>query len=232
MVYESKTDSILSCRSWLSLPWDTSDDRVRGGSSQSSLTALPGNCALFEGHLDIDTLGGAGFASQLQSAALSTGVEDAAWDLSIYNGIELDVGPGDRKIYTFIFKDELLEDKRDDGRDKAGINWEADFSLSTDNGVTTQEGIQGKKIWIPWEALKATFRGKEKSNARKFDPAEIRRIGIMMRRSVCHSGTECFGELTVMYSYFGTQRGDFRLELRSISARTCPSTSAEVSRTQ
>ncbi|KAI4257145.1 MAG: hypothetical protein LQ352_001785 [Teloschistes flavicans] len=181
---------------------------------KSSLTALPGNCALFEGHLDIDTLGGAGFASQLQSAALSTGVEDAAWDLSIYNGIELDVGPGDRKIYTFIFKDELLEDKRDDGRDKAGINWEADFSLSTDNGVTTQEGIQGKKIWIPWEALKATFRGKEKSNARKFDPAEIRRIGIMMR------------------SYFGTQRGDFRLELRSISARTCPSTSAEVSRTQ
>lgn len=189
MIHELNTDCVLSHRPWLSLPWDTSDDRVRGGSSRSSLVATPGNCALFEGHLDIETLGGAGFASQFQSAALvapNSGDEDAArdgvWDLSVYNGIELVVGSGDSKIYTFIVKDELPQDKRDDGRDKAGINWEADFSLGTGSEFTSREGTQEKVIWIPWEALKATFRGRENGDGRKLNIRKIRRIGLMIRR--------------------------------------------------
>ncbi|KAL8781921.1 MAG: hypothetical protein Q9194_000114 [Teloschistes cf. exilis] len=170
---------------------------LKGGSSRSSLVATPGNCALFEGHLDIETLGGAGFASQFQSAALvapNSGDEDAArdgvWDLSVYNGIELVVGSGDSKRYTFTLKDELPQDKRNDGRDKAGINWEADFSLGTGSELTSREGTQEKVIWIPWEALKATFRGRENGDGRKLNIRKIRRIGLMIRRSVCHGRVE------------------------------------------
>lgn len=189
MIHELNADGVRSRRPWLSLPWNTSDDRVRGGSSRSSLVASPSNCALFKGHLDIETLGGAGFASQFQSAALvapNSGDEDAArdgvWDLGLYNGIELVIGPGDSKIYTFILKDELPQDKRDDGRDKAGINWEADFSLGTGSEFTSREGTQEKVIWIPWEALKATFRGREIGDDRKLNIRKIRRIGLMIRR--------------------------------------------------
>ena len=56
----------------------------------------------FYGNLDIDTLGGAGFASQR-----TTG-EDRQWDLSAYNAIELCIGSADDKQYTFILKDELF----------------------------------------------------------------------------------------------------------------------------
>ncbi|KAL8676505.1 MAG: hypothetical protein Q9186_006982, partial [Xanthomendoza sp. 1 TL-2023] len=199
---------------WLPPPWSTSDDRVRGGSSRSSLSALPNNCALFEGHLDIETLGGAGFASQFQSAvALNHGevdsTSDSVWDLSAYEGVEIDVGAGDGKVYTLILKDEESQEKRDDGRDKAGINWEAEFRVGESNDANMGEEVKAKKIWVPWSALKATYRGKEKEDAGDFKPAEVRRIGLMMR------------------SFFGTQQGDFRLELRSITARKHTSEAAE-----
>ncbi|KAL8777911.1 MAG: hypothetical protein Q9213_007652 [Squamulea squamosa] len=182
-----------------------SDDRVRGGSSRSSLSALSNNCALFEGHLDIETLGGAGFASQFQFATPrnedSGSSGDNVWDLSAYEGVEVDVGEGDGKVYTLILKDEEMQDKRDDGREKAGISWEADFRANDSNTGGIGGEMVGKKIWVSWSALKATYRGKEKEDVGKFKPGEIRRIGFMMR------------------SFFGTQQGDFRLELRSITAR-------------
>ncbi|KAL8648238.1 MAG: hypothetical protein Q9226_006077 [Calogaya cf. arnoldii] len=190
-----------------------SDDRVRGGSSRSSLSALPNNCALFEGHLDIETLGGAGFASQFQYAALenegSRSKNESVWDLSAYEGIELEVGAGDGKVYTLILKDEESQEKRDDGREKAGINWEADFRASASSEDSAGENAVGKKIWIPWNDLKPTYRGKKKDDAGKFKPGETRRIGFMMR------------------SFFGTQQGDFRLELRSITARKQASEDAD-----
>ncbi|KAL8671302.1 MAG: hypothetical protein Q9168_004204 [Polycauliona sp. 1 TL-2023] len=183
-----------------------SDDRVRGGSSRSSLSLLEHNRALFEGHLDIETLGGAGFASQFQSAAPdnegSESAHDSVWDLSAYEGIELDVGAGDGKVYTFILKDEASQEQRDDGREKAGISWEADFRAS--GGSEADAGADepvGKKIWVPWSELKPTYRGKKKEDAGEFKPGEVRRVGLMMR------------------SFFGTQQGDFKLELRSITAR-------------
>ncbi|CAO1605101.1 hypothetical protein XANCAGTX0491_008633 [Xanthoria calcicola] len=198
---------------WLPPPWHTSDDRVRGGSSRSSLSVLPSNCALFEGHLDIDTLGGAGFASQFQSAAPhhdgSKSENDGIWDLSAYKGIEVDVGAGDGKVYTLILKDEEAPDKRDNGREKAGINWEADFRANNGGESPAGEEAVGKKVWVPWSDLKPTYRGKKKEDAGEFKPGEIRRIGFMMR------------------SFFGTQQGDFRLELRSITARKLASEGAD-----
>jgi len=65
---------------------------VRGGASQSYLDCTPtGSTAHFHGTLDIDTLGGAGFASQR-----TTG-DEREWDLSSFEGIEIDVVDGDCK---------------------------------------------------------------------------------------------------------------------------------------
>ena len=47
--------------------------------------------ARFHGNLDIDTLGGAGFASQRTTA------EDKTWDLSDFAGIQLDISKGDSR---------------------------------------------------------------------------------------------------------------------------------------
>jgi hypothetical protein len=48
-----------------------------------------GALAKFHGTLDIKTLGGAGFASQ------RTAGEDWSWDLSMYDGISMDVASSD-----------------------------------------------------------------------------------------------------------------------------------------
>ncbi|KAL8944478.1 MAG: hypothetical protein Q9211_000575 [Gyalolechia sp. 1 TL-2023] len=172
-------------RPWIPPSWHTSDDRVRGGSSTSSLSALLDNCALFTGHLDIETLGGAGFASQFQSAACGQDNEDSTsygvWNLSAYDGIEIDVAAADGKVYTLVLKDEYPQDKRDDGRERAGVNWEAEFRLAEDENAGKRGG---KTVWIPWSALKATYRGKEKKDAGDIRTSEIKRLGFMIRRYV------------------------------------------------
>jgi len=170
-------------------PWTTTDDRVRGGASQSYLTALPNNCARFYGHLDTSTLGGAGFASQLSPPEITPNAEtegkkDNIWDLSLYDGMEIEVGKGDGKVYTFILKDEEQAEKRDDGREKAGVNWEVEFRAGkVDDESAKKDGKEeGTKVWIPWGDFKATFRGKEKEDAGKLKTGEVSRVGLMMRR--------------------------------------------------
>lgn len=103
------------------------------------------------------------------------------WDLSAYDGVEIDVKAADGKIYTLVLKDEELQDKRDDGRERAGINWEVEFRVpkSEENKIAG-----GRKVWVPWSALKATYRGKEKEDAGELKTSEIRRVGFMMRRYV------------------------------------------------
>jgi hypothetical protein len=86
-------------RPWNAVDWTSSDDRVRGGASYSILSCSP-SVATFHGNLDIDTLGGAGFASQR-----TTG-EDRRWDLSGYEGLELNIEQADSKLYTLVLKDE------------------------------------------------------------------------------------------------------------------------------
>ncbi|KAH8665880.1 complex I intermediate-associated protein 30-domain-containing protein [Tricladium varicosporioides] len=148
---------------WDPIDWTSSDDRVRGGSSISHLDCGPTSpAATFHGNLDIQTLGGAGFASQR-----TTG-EDRSWDLSQYDGLCLDLKEGDGKKYTLTVKDKLLP-KRDDGRDQSTVSWEFDF-----------EGKEGKVI-VGWEDLKATYRGRDKKDADPLNTKDIRRISLMMR---------------------------------------------------
>ena len=106
------------------------------------------------------------------------------WDLSAYEGIELVVGKGDGKAYTFIVRDEVQRGKRKDGRDKAGISWEVEFAAPGDgeDQKGSEEGMRGEVIWVPWTALKATYRGKEIDKPGKLKVDRIRRLGIMMRR--------------------------------------------------
>lgn len=99
---------------------------------------------------------------------------------------------GDGKVYTFILKDEVPAGKREeDGREKAGTNWEVDFkvgqekSSSAEGGEIEEEGAgddELTRIWVPWEEFKATYRGKDKKDPGELKTGEIRRIGLMMRR--------------------------------------------------
>lgn len=134
--------------------------------------------ATFCGTLDIKTLGGAGFASQR-----STG-EDRKWDLSKYDGLKLEITKGDEKRYTFILKDALLPRNPENGREQSTISYEYDFYLRDASSTT-----QGSRIlFIPWQDLKPTYRGKEKKDAPKIDLAEVKRISIMNRRLVTVDG--------------------------------------------
>lgn len=175
-------------------PWDASqftasDDRVRGGKSQSYLTVLgppsatapadpsrPGTFASraeFSGHLDIATLGGAGFASQRT-------VDDIpAWDLSGYDTLVLDVDRADGKKYTVTLKNETLP-KRPDGREQSSISWEYDFVVKGDRGVDGK--TSSAPVVIPFTAFQPTYRGKAKPDAKPLDLKDIKRISFMMRR--------------------------------------------------
>ncbi|KAF7596662.1 hypothetical protein BBP40_000584 [Aspergillus hancockii] len=170
-------------RAWHSSDWTSADDRVRGGSSQSHMSCSPASLiARFYGNLDITTLGGAGFASQ------QTTGEDRNWDLSGYDGIELHIARGDRKQYTLTLKDKAVP-KRPDGRQESTLSWEYDFQA---------EGQQ--TIFIKWADFRATYRGRDKEDARPLDLTSVKRFSIMMR------------------SFFGTQEGEFSLDVVSIAA--------------
>ena len=96
---------------------------------------------------------------------------------------------GDGKVYTLILKDEEAAGKRDDGREKAGINWEVDFKVGEEKSnaeggenETEDDGVVMTRLWVPWEDFKATYRGKEKEDAGELKKGKVRRIGLMMRR--------------------------------------------------
>lgn len=198
-------------RPWLPPPWTTVDDRVRGGSSKSHLSSLPGNCAVFYGQLDTTTLGGAGFASQFSPVDLDRVVDVAdssefqvagpqprgdtrpTWNLSEYEGLELSVLNMDSKTYTLILKDtEDTDDERDDGRKKASISWEVRFKDSSEaQGGISFDSNNVKIFWFPWASFEATFRGKKVEDAGPLNREEIIKVGLMMRRFVTSAALRC-----------------------------------------
>ena len=144
--------------------WTSSDDRVRGGSSVSNLDPIPEG-VLFRGNLDIETLGGAGFASQ------RTVGDEQIWDLTGHDGVELHIGPSDGKLYTFSLTDEIPP-QRPDGREQSALVWEYDFCAND----------TGPEVRISWKDLKPTYRGKPVEDARPLDLSCIKRFRIMIRR--------------------------------------------------
>lgn len=135
------------------------------------------NKATFFGTLDTKTLGGAGFASQ------RTASDTATWDLSAFDGIELQVDAkhSDDKQYTLIFKDHLPDSDRRDAREQSSLSWEADFAVRcTSRSAADHDDLVS--VFLPWEDFKPTYRGKEQKS--KHGPAlgSIKRVSIMMRR--------------------------------------------------
>ncbi|KAJ5233961.1 uncharacterized protein N7469_005727 [Penicillium citrinum] len=151
-------------RAWNQDDWTSSDDRVRGGSSHSTLSCSPSSLtARFHGNLDITTLGGAGFASQ------RTRGEGRTWDLSRHDGLEIVVDRADGKVYTLTLKDEILP-KRPDGREQSTVSWEFDFRAE-----------RRTTIFVKWEDFRPTYRGKDKKDTEPLDLKNIKRFGIMVR---------------------------------------------------
>ncbi|POS79199.1 complex I intermediate-associated protein 30 [Diaporthe helianthi] len=182
-------------------PWDASqftasDDRVRGGKSQSYLTVLKepessaASQAEFSGHLDITALGGAGFASQ------RTADDVPGWDVSGYDVLVLDVARADSRRYTLTLKDEILP-RRPDGRDQSTVSWEYDFVVGAAGEEATTAG--STRLVIPFGDFQPTYRGKAKPDADPLDLKGVKRISFMMR------------------SFFGTQEGDFSIVFNSVA---------------
>ncbi|OQE29237.1 hypothetical protein PENFLA_c004G04630 [Penicillium flavigenum] len=161
---ETPTNKTIFGPDWDLGRWTSSDDRVRGGSSVSNLDLTAGG-VLFHGNLDIETLGGAGFASQ------RTVENDQIWDLSGYDGVELHIVPSDRKRYTFSLTDEIPH-RRPDAREQSALVWEYDFCASE----------AGREVRVSWKDLKPSYRGKPVEDARSLDLSRIKRFRIMIRR--------------------------------------------------
>lgn len=152
-------------RAWRADDFTASDDRVRGGSSQSYMEpSVSLDSARFYGTLDTQTLGGAGFASQRTTSV------DKVWDLSQYAGLELVYLKGDGKRYTLNLKT-VIPGKMPNGRDASTIEYA--YSFKADQS--------GSKLWATWDEFKPFYRGKPQEDAESLDLSKIRRWSLMMR---------------------------------------------------
>jgi hypothetical protein len=102
------------------------------------------------------------------------------------------------KQYTLILKDRLLP-QSPDGREQSTVSYEYDFRTKESSVIERQGHCL---VHIPWTSLKPTYRGREKKDAPTINLRNIKRLSIMMR------------------SFFGTQEGDFDIEIQWIAATT------------
>jgi len=131
--------------------WSAIDDRVMGGVSRSRLRHDPAGHAVFEGTVSLERNGG--FAS-VRSSPGERGLPGAGTCL-----IEL---RGDNKQ----FKLSLLTD---DGLDS--LNYQASFA---------PRGTDWQTLHLPLADFRASFRGREVTDAPPLAPARIRQVGLMI----------------------------------------------------
>ena len=131
--------------------WQAIDDRVMGGVSRSRLRTDPGGHAVFEGEVSLERNGG--FAS-VRCTPGDRGLRGATLCV-----IEVR-GSGQR------FRLNLLTDDRFDS-----VNYQIGFQAPT-QGWETQR--------LPLTDFRASFRGREVTNAPPLDPAAIRQVGLMI----------------------------------------------------
>lgn len=132
----------------------------------------------FSGILDIDTLGGAGFASQ------RTESDNRCWDLSPFAGVEVSIDPSqsDDKVYTLIFKDEILPCDPVTGRERSTVSWEYNFTKSMCCPSVDHFSSTTTSLYVPWDHFKPTYRGKPSDNHAGLDLSSLKRVSIMIRR--------------------------------------------------
>ncbi|RKP39893.1 NADH:ubiquinone oxidoreductase intermediate-associated protein 30, partial [Dimargaris cristalligena] len=205
-------------------PWDTSkfsavDDRVRGGQSQSYLTAVDdGRAVRFHGNLDTTTLGGAGFASQrtnhLEAQPLNfTGV--VALRITLDRDPHLPTSSTDdaahqSKLYAINLHDGVRA-TQPDGRRQSDIEFKYIFRVpppSADSqpaqpAMTNPAPALGSVesfyiIDAPLSDFKPYYRGRPLVVNRLLNQSTIYALDFMMA------------------SYFNVQYGPFSLVIRSV----------------
>jgi hypothetical protein len=131
--------------------WRAIDDRVMGGVSRSTLRHDAAGHAVFEGTVSLAR--GGGFASVRSSPG--------------------DRGHGEAEVCVIEvrgapkpFKLSLLTD---DGFDS--LNYQASFA---------PKGTDWQTLHLPLADFRASFRGREVTNAPPLDPARIRQVGLMI----------------------------------------------------
>ena len=131
--------------------WNTVNDGVMGGLSQSRLSSATDTTAVFEGVLSLENNGG--FAS----------VRRAPTDyfISGATAIEVEV-KGDGRRYQFRVR-------TNDGFD--GVAYRAFFDTAPD---------EWRRVEIPLSQFRATYRGRSVPDAPQLDPAKIRQLGFLL----------------------------------------------------
>ncbi|SCZ96411.1 BZ3500_MvSof-1268-A1-R1_Chr8-2g10176 [Microbotryum saponariae] len=186
------------------------DDQVRGGVSTSSFTIEKPphthTIGVFSGHLDIKTLGGAGFASQ---SAVFRKTKPLSLPRSSYSGLLLTIlrpsnevsvtttpittkKPSKPTSFVLTLKSSPPV-TRPDGRMEAGISYEYAFKTDDFDG-------KEKQIQMEWDGFIATYRGRADKNFAKLDPNKLYELSFMCR------------------SNFGEQAGDFELKILELAA--------------
>lgn len=131
--------------------WRAIDDRVMGGVSHSTLRHDPAGHAVFAGVVSLDRNGG--FAS-VRSSPGERGQAGARACLIEVRG------------ESRPFKLSLLTD---DG-----------FDILSHQASFAPAGARWETLRLPLADFRASFRGREVSNAPALDPARIRQVGLMI----------------------------------------------------
>ena len=131
--------------------WHAIDDRVMGGISRSTLRHDPASHAVFEGTVSLERNGG--FAS-VRSSPGERGLSGAGTCLIELRG-------GNKQ-----FKLSLLTD---DGF--GSLNYQASF---------TPKGTDWQTLHLPLADFRASFRGRELTDAPPLVPVRIRQVGLMI----------------------------------------------------
>ena len=68
------------------------------------------------------------------------------------------------------------------GREQSTVSWEFDFDKNTSSACCDDSRFS--QVTIPWTLLKPTYRGKPKVDAKPLAKDNVKRVSIMIRRSV------------------------------------------------
>ena len=131
--------------------WQNVDDVVMGGVSRSQFTVTPNKTALFSGKVSLENYGG--FASVFSRLTDN--------DLSSYQGIEIRVKSDSKRYKIYLKNDPTLDSKSYEVR----LNTEKDA---------------WKTVRIPFNSLVPMFRGQMVADAPKFNPRDVKSIGIVI----------------------------------------------------
>jgi monofunctional biosynthetic peptidoglycan transglycosylase len=131
--------------------WQTINDVVMGGVSDSSFKSTTNNTVIFSGTVSLENNGG--FAS-VRSPARPV-------DLQKFDGILLRVN-GDGKNYKCSLR---LDGSFD------GINYQTSFSTTTN---------AWKEIRLPFSAFKPTYHGRTLNDRPALDPSKIQTVGFLI----------------------------------------------------